>query len=154
LPFFRKVTRLGFIKVEKTHYSNHYVGVYQVFHASIVNPNCFSAFVYPQQPDQIEQVEEKLRGYKSPGSYFNSEFADFYDYVDVPISWNFNYNTYLNLADGVEIPSGLLLGPWDEQKIRHLYWIVRGGAKVDWVTSTTGEVCHCSMKHPHVLTKT
>ncbi|KAJ8067136.1 hypothetical protein OCU04_004508 [Sclerotinia nivalis] len=48
------------------------------------------------------------------------------------------YN-YVNMATGTEIPNTLLMGPWDEEAIKFLYWLVMGGARIDWLTSTSGE---------------
>jgi hypothetical protein len=52
-------------------------------------------------------------------------------------NWDFNRD----LAEGVEIPSSLLLGPWTEDNIKLLFWLIRAGARIDWVNSTSGEVC-------------
>lgn len=52
----------------------------------------------------------------------------------------FSWVTYVDVASNVEIPQSLLLGPWTEEMTRHLYWLVKGGAQFDWLTSTTGEV--------------
>lgn len=46
---------------------------------------------------------------------------------------------YVNMATGTEIPNTLLIGPWDEEAIKFLYWLVMGGARIDWLTSTSGE---------------
>jgi hypothetical protein len=48
--------------------------------------------------------------------------------------------TYLGLADGAEIPHGLLLGPWTEESTKYLFWLVKSGAKLEWVKSINGEV--------------
>ncbi|KAF7870406.1 hypothetical protein EAF04_004151 [Stromatinia cepivora] len=44
-----------------------------------------------------------------------------------------------NMATGTEIPNTLLMGPWDEEAIKFLYWLVMGGARIGWLTSTSGE---------------
>ncbi|CAD6444481.1 4ca8363a-49ab-4da6-9c08-6ed9979d6367 [Sclerotinia trifoliorum] len=46
---------------------------------------------------------------------------------------------HVNMATGTEIPNTLLVGPWDEEAIKFLYWLVMGGARIDWLTSTSGE---------------
>lgn len=51
-----------------------------------------------------------------------------------------NVPTYVNVAKGTEIPHTLLMGPWNEEAIRFLFWLVMGGARIDWLTSTSGEV--------------
>jgi len=40
----------------------------------------------------------------------------------------------------VEIPESLLLGPWSEEQIKLLFWLVKSGVRVDWRDSTSGEV--------------
>lgn len=45
-----------------------------------------------------------------------------------------------DLADDVEIPNSLLLGPWSEELIKYLFWAVKSGARVHWLKSTSGEV--------------
>jgi len=39
-----------------------------------------------------------------------------------------------------EIPTSLLSGPWTEQNIELLFWLVRGGAMIDYSNSSAGEV--------------
>jgi magnesium transporter len=88
---------------------------------------------------QRDRVERKL----TPAKYFEEDFAAFSSYLlrpdgngDVAHHWT----TYVNVADGLEIPQSLLLGPWIEETTRYLYWLVKGGARLDWLTSTSGEV--------------
>ena len=47
---------------------------------------------------------------------------------------------YANVARGTEIPHTLLMGPWDEEAVKFLFWLVMGGARIDWLASTSGEV--------------
>jgi hypothetical protein len=49
-------------------------------------------------------------------------------------------NPSTDASNRVEIPHSLLLGPWSEEMIRHLFWVVKNGGCVNWVTSSTGEV--------------
>ena len=49
-------------------------------------------------------------------------------------------NTVTDLAAGTEIPHSLLLGPWTEGMIQYLYWLIKSGATLDWIASTSGEV--------------
>ena len=48
--------------------------------------------------------------------------------------------TYVNVARSTEIPHTLLMGPWDEEAVKFLFWLVIGGACIDSLTSTSGEV--------------
>ena len=86
---------------------------------------------------------------KTATEFFNMEFADFLSLVDQHIeSWDaepcYSWDSYVDVAEGVEIPSSLLLGPWTDDMIRHLYWLIKGNARIDWITSTSGEVFHSS----------
>lgn len=47
---------------------------------------------------------------------------------------------YRNVALGCEIPHSLLLGPWTEEMLRHLYWFIQGLAAVATIHSTGAEV--------------
>lgn len=51
-----------------------------------------------------------------------------------------NWESPSEIAYGVEIPISLLSGPWTDDMIKHLFWLVRSGARIDWVQSTLGEV--------------
>lgn len=50
----------------------------------------------------------------------------------------------MDIADGVEIPESLLLGPWSEDMVKHLFWMVKSGARVYFTDSISGEVS-CSL---------
>jgi hypothetical protein len=50
------------------------------------------------------------------------------------------FDVYLDVAEGTQIPTSLLTGPWDEDALKYLFWFVTAGAKIDWVSSTSGEV--------------
>jgi magnesium transporter len=87
----------------------------------------------------MERRERKLSAVK----YFEEDFATFSSYVqgeyadkNVVRMWT----TYFDVADGFDIPQSLLLGPWTEEMTKLLYWLVKGGAKLNWLTSTSGEV--------------
>lgn len=57
---------------------------------------------------------------------------------------NLNQHTnmciFLNVAEGTQIPTSLLMGPWSEEALEYLFWFVNAGARIDWVSSTSGEV--------------
>jgi hypothetical protein len=76
--------------------------------------------------------------------YFNKDFAGFSEFThrrNGGWSWE-DCSWYVNtdVADGVEIPNSLLLGPWNDEMIKHLFWIRKSGASIDWLNSTSGEV--------------
>ncbi|KAF5872962.1 putative inner membrane magnesium transporter mrs2 protein [Botrytis fragariae] len=54
---------------------------------------------------------------------------------------------YANVARGTEIPHTLLMGPWDEKAVKFLFWLVMGGARIDWLASTSGEAAIIGYKN-------
>lgn len=46
----------------------------------------------------------------------------------------------INCLDECRIPEKLLHGPWTDEKCEFLTVLLRGGATVDWINSTSGEV--------------
>lgn len=74
---------------------------------------------------------------------FDEAFSDFSDRVT-----NNNYTQLsfpdpyerLCVAEGMEIPHSILRGPWTEESVRYLFLIMNFGGRVNWTTSTTGEV--------------
>ncbi len=94
---------------------------------------------------QMESTEQETNLIKiTAAGYFEADFQGFSnfaaqrdgDWVWKQCTWDLNSD----VADGVEIPHTLLLGPWTEEMIRHLFWIKKSGASIDWVNSTSGEV--------------
>lgn len=81
-----------------------------------------------------------LQFYKTEGGY---DIGDVYDAhwcimsltlpTEIP-------SRLLNEPWTVQIPSHLLHGPWTLPRIEHLELLIRGGATVDWVHTTAGEV--------------
>ncbi|TGO47137.1 hypothetical protein BOTNAR_0541g00050 [Botryotinia narcissicola] len=52
-----------------------------------------------------------------------------------------------NVARSTEIPHTLLMGPWDEEAVKFLFWLVMGGARIDWLASTSGEAAIIGYKN-------
>lgn len=80
---------------------------------------------------------------KMPSAYFAEDFMRFSNSVlqrDFSRRKDACWDTYIGITAGVEIPHTLLLGPWTEETMMHLYWMVKSGAQLDWITSTAGEV--------------
>lgn len=48
----------------------------------------------------------------------------------------------VDVAYRTEIPHNLLLGPWTDDMVQFLYWLVKSGATLSWDKSTSGEVSH------------
>ncbi|KAH8684558.1 hypothetical protein BGZ60DRAFT_397826 [Tricladium varicosporioides] len=64
-------------------------------------------------------------------------------YVGQPVS-------FMDTADVehcTEIPESLLLGPWSDAQMRYLYWVVKSGARIDWLRSTSGETALTGMRN-------
>ena len=80
----------------------------------------------------------------TPAKYFDEDFASFSSYVQLrkypELDDVHHWGVYVDVANDLELPQGLLLGPWTEEMTRHLYWLVKGGGHVDWLKSTSGEV--------------
>ena len=86
-------------------------------------------------------------GPKTVAARFNEDFEAFLHAANDPEHEDLHqiYNVGCrqegtDLAKGTEIPQSLLLGPWTEEMIRYLYWLVKSGATLNWLTSTSGEV--------------
>jgi hypothetical protein len=77
--------------------------------------------------------------------YFDNDFTSFSEFTQerdrFSIRRHYNWDVNRDLATGVEIPSSLLLGPWTEDSIKLLFWLIKAGARIDWIGSTSGEVC-------------
>jgi hypothetical protein len=90
------------------------------------------------------QNEEETPSELSATEYFNKDFASFSAFMqerDGGSIWlSCNWDVNKDVAEGVEIPTSLLLGPWTEDDIRFLFWLVKAGAQIDWLNSTSGEV--------------
>jgi hypothetical protein len=88
---------------------------------------------------QKDRLERQL----TPAMYFEDDFTVFSSYVQrqhTTENMTLQWDTYVDVAKDLEIPQSLLLGPWNEEKTRFLYWLVKGGARFDWLNSTSGEV--------------
>lgn len=81
--------------------------------------------------------------------YFEADFMTFMTFVTQAqegMFWkDIIWDTNKDLARGVEIPHSLLCGPWSEEKVRYLYWIIKSGGHIDWHSSTNGEVSACCL---------
>ncbi|KAG9236068.1 hypothetical protein BJ875DRAFT_457351 [Amylocarpus encephaloides] len=73
--------------------------------------------------------------------YFEIDFSQFTKFCS-PASddlWPSQVCT-VDIERAVEVADSLLSGPWNEDQIKLLYWIVKSGAQIDWLKSTCGEV--------------
>jgi hypothetical protein len=72
---------------------------------------------------------------------FNKDFDLFSDFcLRQALHITVCYKETADVETGVEIPESLLLGPWTEDQLKELFWLVKGGARINWRTSTGGEV--------------
>ena len=90
-----------------------------------------------------ELEKRSLEGRVTIPNHFEEDFAAFSSALqsfedDLPLVRDLT--TYSDVAQSLEIPQNLLTGPWTEDMTKFLYWLVKGGAKLCWLTSTTGEV--------------
>jgi hypothetical protein len=117
----------GFVQFQNT--SNTLTGV------DFIRDGGHLDMVEPEMPTAIPQTAEE---------YFNADFIGFSDFAaetDGPSVWHTcNWERNTDVSDGVEIPSSLLLGPWTDDMIKHLFWLNKSGASIDWINSTSGEV--------------
>jgi hypothetical protein len=103
---------------------------------------------FANEDGEGKELEDAIMSSKTVAQRFDKDFAQFLDFIERAKfdesfwdSSNELFGMTAELAQGVEIPHSLLLGPWTEGMIRYLYWIVKSGAQFDWSTSTNGEVC-------------
>lgn len=79
-------------------------------------------------------------------------FCDFAEEVDGPPIWHCcNWARNTDLSDGLELPITLLSGPWSEDMLKYLFWLVRSGAQIDWIGSTLGEVSQTALFQSYFL---
>jgi len=82
---------------------------------------------------------------------FDEEFARFSNIVEreseESLRRHYNFSTYKDVDPRTEIPNSLLLGPWTADMTRYLFWLVRGGARIQWTDSTGGEVALVGLKN-------
>jgi hypothetical protein len=91
-----------------------------------------------------ESSEDETASKLTSVEYLNSDFAGFSEFMKIhdggcPLD-DCSWKTNTDVADGVEIPNSLLLGPWTDEMVKHLFWIIKSGAVIDWLNSTSGEV--------------
>jgi len=78
-----------------------------------------------------------------PSEVFEQDFNSFSDIIlskNISMLQCTSWDTYMDVEEGVEIPPSLLTGPWTEEMIKYLFWMVKSGARLEWLTSTSGEV--------------
>jgi len=98
-----------------------------------------SQSISPETASELTSVE-----------YLNNDFAGFSQFLKIrdggrpfdDCSWAGN----TDVADDVEIPNSLLLGPWTDEMIKQLFWLIKSGAEIGWLYSTSGEVALDGLK--------
>ncbi|RKF62807.1 putative actin cortical patch protein, partial [Erysiphe neolycopersici] len=87
----------------------------------------------------------------SPQEYLEYDYRGFTEITNLPdqipdvseLCWETDHD----VAIGVEIPSSLLSGPWTDEDIKLLFWTIKSGAELNWLSSTAGETALCGLKH-------
>jgi hypothetical protein len=94
-------------------------------------------------------TEYRLRWrYKVKDDCFIEDFADFKrlssDIIVKNMFFEFKprwvWISFLHMHPQFDIPESLLQGPWTEDMVEYLFWLIRAGAKIGWTNSTNGEV--------------
>lgn len=84
-----------------------------------------------------------IPAYKSYSAAFEKDYRNFCMAIDEGEDYMrlCNWDKYVDIHYRTEIPGRLLTGPWTEDDIRLLFWLVRGGASIQFgEESTTAEV--------------
>ncbi|KAK2626669.1 hypothetical protein QTJ16_003844 [Diplocarpon rosae] len=98
----------------------------------------------PETDSNTPAVAEDVtsRATSSQVEFLDRDFAGFLAYIstpDGPWPWaTISWTTYTSLL-GVEIPQSLLLGPWSPSALKHLFYLIKSGARLSWLSSTSGE---------------
>ncbi|KIN01490.1 hypothetical protein OIDMADRAFT_19303, partial [Oidiodendron maius Zn] len=112
-------------------------------HGLILEP----ILLFPESKAKGRNREHIALSSKTAAARFDDDFAAFLhaasgsEHVDLLQIYDVGCSLegVTDLAKGTEIPHSLLLGPWTKEMIRHLYWLVKSGATLNWLTSTSGE---------------
>ena len=94
------------------------------------------------QMERQQWEESRAPADKPLRQCFEDDFEEFSNYFSsFPSNDKLSNARYMHVASETEIPQSLLSGPWTEDMIRHLFWLVKAGAQINSTSSITGEVC-------------
>ncbi|KAI1823675.1 hypothetical protein F4861DRAFT_531450 [Xylaria intraflava] len=80
-------------------------------------------------------VTTEVSDVKEVRSHFNRDYAAFRNIEQLSISGT---KTWIEVHRSIEIPDGLITGPWSEKDLQKYFWLVRSGARLS--PSQTWEV--------------
>lgn len=91
----------------------------------------------------------------TPREYHDLDYASFLQFLSTPdgpspypyISWSSSPSSpYSTLSPETELPHSLLTPPFTPQNLQHLFHLLKSGARISWLTSTSGEVAFSGLK--------
>ncbi|CZS98751.1 uncharacterized protein RCO7_06432 [Rhynchosporium graminicola] len=101
----------------------------------------------------------------TPSQYLETDYADFLSFTssspDGPWPWHtICWSSYTDLSPTLEIPHSLLSPPFTPSSLKYLFHLLRHGARISWLSSTSGEVAlsglraavkECNIQAVHLL---
>lgn len=101
-------------------------------------------------PDSSNRLQDDPGGigtFKSAGAYFQHDYDAFCSKSGEELSSLSGDASWLEVHRETQIPDHLLTGPWDEEAVQKLFWLVRAGARLsaDQTWETTLEGYHNAM---------
>lgn len=74
-------------------------------------------------------------------------FLSFLSQPDGPSPWPLiSWSSSSSLSPNIEIPHSLLTPPFTPTSLQHLFYLLKSGARVSWLTNTSGEVAFEGLK--------
>ncbi|CZT47755.1 uncharacterized protein RSE6_08357 [Rhynchosporium secalis] len=101
----------------------------------------------------------------TPSEYLETDYADFLSFTssspDGPWPWHtISWRSYTDLSPTLEIPHTLLCPTFTPSSLKYLFHLLRHGARISWLSSTSGEVAlsglraavkECNIQAVHLL---
>ncbi|KAL2069154.1 hypothetical protein VTL71DRAFT_15492 [Oculimacula yallundae] len=82
--------------------------------------------------------------YPTPFEYLQTDYTDFLHFTSFSDgSWPFHtisWSSHADLSPALEIPHSLLSSPFTFPKLQFLFYLLKHGARISWLLSTSGEV--------------
>ncbi|KAK0112869.1 magnesium ion transporter, variant 2 [Cadophora gregata] len=104
----------------------------------------------PEQPPPPSESPEPPTSRLTSTQYHDQDYAYFLDFVsspDGPSPWpHITWSSTSTLSPNIEIPNSLLTPPFTSISLQHLFYLLKSGARVSWLTSTSGEVAFEGLK--------
>ncbi|KAI9056147.1 hypothetical protein LZ554_001075 [Drepanopeziza brunnea f. sp. 'monogermtubi'] len=115
----------------------------------VFKPLYFLQDLNPVSEEEKEGQNDQERSGNTPvptitqEEYLNIDYTAFENTISSSTDDNWpstSWTTHSHLSPSVEIPHTLLLGPFTPPSLRHLFYLIKSGAKLSWHSSTSGEV--------------